>query len=84
MVGQQGKREMDYPNRKRAVLAFATVAACSVWLTADMSVDNKAQDDGKVASPVAQVKAPVPQLPRPAHQSVAIELRNRTAPVLGD
>jgi hypothetical protein len=80
----RGEREMDYPNRKRLVLAFAVVAACSVWLAADMSIENKAPDSAKLPSQATHVTVLDPQPLKPAHQSVAIELRSRTAPVLGD
>jgi hypothetical protein len=76
---------MDYPNRKRLVLAFAAVAACSVWLAADMSVEKKAPSGGKHLGRVMNVTSLAdPQPPKPAHQSIAIQSRNRTAPVLGD
>ena len=75
---------MDYPNRKRLVLVFAVVAACSVWLAVDMSANNKAPSDNKLLGQVPRVTSLDPQPLKPAHQSVAIEARNRTAPVLGD
>lgn len=78
---------MDYPNRKRLVLAFAAVAACSVWLAVDMNADNdsKAPSRAKVLEETPHVTSlSTPRPLTPAHQSVAIEVRNRTAPVLGD
>lgn len=76
---------MDYPNRKRLVLAFAAVAACSVWLAVDMNADNKAPSRPKLLEETPHVTSlSTPRPLTPAHQSVAIEVRNRTAPVLGD
>jgi hypothetical protein len=75
---------MDYPNRKRLVLVFAAVAACSVWLAAGMSAEHEAPNDGKLSAQATRVTRLHAQPPRPAHQSVAIEARNRTAPVPGD
>jgi hypothetical protein len=76
---------MDYPNRKRLVLVFAAVAACSVWLAVDMNTGNNAPAGNKPLDQVPRVTSlAAPSMPTPAHRSVAIEVRNRTAPVMGD
>lgn len=76
---------MDYPNRKRLVLAFATVAACSVGLAADMNVEKKLPNAGKLMGPAMKVSSiTAPQPPKPAQRSVAIDSPNRTASVPGD
>jgi hypothetical protein len=78
---------MEYPNRKHLVLAFVAVATCSVWLAVDVDTGSKAPNDSKLLAQEAPRPRAVtlnPQLPKPAHQSVAIESRSRTAPVLGD
>ena len=82
MLGQEGWG-MDYPNRKRLVLAFAAVTACVGWLAVDMSAQSEAPKDGKLVGQ-ARVMGLDPQPFKPAHQSVAIEARNRTTLVPGD
>ncbi len=83
MAGLKG-REMDYPNRKRLVLAFAAVAVCVGWLAVDMSAQIEAPTEGKIVPKAPRVTLLDPQSFKPAHQSVAIEARNRTAPVARD
>jgi len=76
---------MDYPNRKRLVLAFAAFAVCSMGLAADMNVAKKAPNGGKQlagAMNVSSIAAPQPL--KPAQRSVGIDSPNRTAPVPGD
>jgi hypothetical protein len=76
---------MDYPNRKRLVLAFVALAACSVGLAADMNVEKKAPNDARVVQPVMDVSSIADRQPStPAHRSVAIESPNRSEPVPGD
>ncbi len=75
---------MDYPNRKRMVLAFAVVAASVGWLAVDMSAENEAPKDSQLTGQSTRVTLLDPQPFKPAHQSVAIEARKRTAPVARD
>jgi hypothetical protein len=75
---------MDYPNRKRLVLALAAVAVCSVGLAADMSVEKRAPNDRQLAPAMNVSSIATPQPLNPAQRSAAIDSPNRTAPVPGD
>jgi hypothetical protein len=76
---------MDYPNRKRLVLVFVLVVTCSVWLAVDVNTKNEASNASKPLDQTPRVMSLAePLLPAPAHQSMAVEARNRAAPVLGD
>ncbi len=73
---------MESPYRSRILLAFVVVVVCSVWLATGKDkapIISEAVVDRVVSVPRAET-----QLPKPAHQSVALGALDRMAPVLGD
>ncbi len=76
---------MDYPNRKRLVLALTAVAVGSVGLAADMNVEKKAPSAARqIAQPMNVSSIATPQPLNPAQRSAAVDSPNRTASVPGD